>query len=167
MSLIPFPDISFLSPGGDIDKGRNRADQDSTTAFDFQHISFAVSCEGPQSHSTGPVCTVQFLEEANPSSGTSYEQTNKMYKTKILCYTSVRWSSFRQVCSNFVLLAIRRIQINVSKNLNYSTLSMKVNHAPLLLHRSSWLELQGMLGVKKLNNSMVFSVINMTQEIKE
>lgn len=100
MSLIPFPDISFLSPRGDIDKGRNRADQDSTTAFDFQHVSFAVSCEGSQAHSTGPVCTVQFLEEASPSSGTSYEQTNKMYKTKILCYTSVHTmeTSLFQLC---------------------------------------------------------------------
>lgn len=46
ISLIPFPDTSLLSPGGDIDKGRNRADQDSTTAFDFQQVSFTVSWEG-------------------------------------------------------------------------------------------------------------------------
>jgi len=69
--MIPFPDTSLLSPRGDTDKESNRADQDSSTAFDFQQVSFAVSCEGLQPHGMGPVCTVQFLEEANPSSGTS------------------------------------------------------------------------------------------------
>lgn len=82
ISLIPFPDSSLLSPGGDTVKGRDGAEQDNATGLDVPG----------KAQGAGAVCTTWCLGRTSPSSGTSSEQTNKMYK--IGTFLTLRWSSY-------------------------------------------------------------------------
>lgn len=115
ISPIPFSNTSFLSPGGDNDKRRNRASGGSTTASASQQFPsqppVKARCSG-HAHTLLP--WVQFQQWHKL--GKDWQDIKNWH----FSYLALKFLLWRLACHNFVLLAIWVKMINVSRNHNFS-----------------------------------------------